>query len=82
MQRLNRKDNDVYFDNLIEFQIALSKTIDLIYNKINRSIGEPSIETLTEAEQQVFYSTLLKRITELKAEDDKRKVEENYAENT
>lgn len=47
-----------------------------------RLIGEPSIETLTEAEQQVFYSTLLKRITELKAEDDKRKAEENYADNT
>lgn len=35
VQRLKRQENDVYFDNLIEFQIALSKIIDLIYNKIN-----------------------------------------------
>lgn len=36
-----------------------------------RSIGKPSIEALSESEQQIFYSTLLKRITGLKAEDDK-----------
>lgn len=35
VQRLNRQDNDVYFDNIIKFQMALSKTIGLIYNKTN-----------------------------------------------
>ena len=30
-----------------------------------RAIGKPSIEALTKSEQQVFYTTLLKRITEL-----------------
>lgn len=46
-----------------------------------RSIGKPSIEALSESEQQIFYSTLLKRITELKAEDDKKKAEDNYTNN-
>jgi len=30
-----------------------------------RAIGKPSIEALTESEQVIFYTTLLKRITEL-----------------
>ena len=30
-----------------------------------RAIGEPSIEALSESEQTVFYTTLLKRIIEL-----------------
>lgn len=30
-----------------------------------RHIGKPSIEALTESEQAVFYTTLLKRIIEL-----------------
>ena len=30
-----------------------------------RAIGKPSIEALTGSEQQVFYTTLLKRIIEL-----------------
>lgn len=30
-----------------------------------RVIGKPSIEALTESEQVIFYTTLLKRITEL-----------------
>ena len=47
-----------------------------------RSIGKPSIEALSESEQQIFYSTLLKRITELKAEDDKKKTSENNTDNT
>lgn len=34
-QRLYRQDSDVYFDNIIKFQIELSKIIGLIYNKIN-----------------------------------------------
>ena len=36
-----------------------------------RAIGKPSIETLTESEQQVFYTTLLRRITELVAKGGK-----------
>ena len=38
-------------------------------NKTNnievRAIGKPSIEALSESEQAVFYTTLLKRIIEL-----------------
>lgn len=30
-----------------------------------RSIGKPNISALSESEQQVFYTTLLKRIMEL-----------------
>lgn len=30
-----------------------------------RAIGKPSIVALSESEQQVFYTTLLKRIIEL-----------------
>ena len=30
-----------------------------------RAIGKPSIKALSESEQQVFYTTLLKRIIEL-----------------
>ncbi len=30
-----------------------------------RAIGKPSIEALSESEQTVFYTTLLKRIIEL-----------------
>lgn len=37
-----------------------------------RAIGKPSISALSEAEQKVFYETLLKRIQELVAEDDKK----------
>lgn len=35
-------------------------------------IGKPSIEALPEAEQKVFYKTLLNRIKQLAAEDDKK----------
>lgn len=46
-----------------------------------RAIGKPSISALPEAEQKVFYETLLKRIQELAAEDEKRKMEEeNHTE--
>lgn len=41
------------------------------------AIGKPSIEALSESEQKVFFETLLKRIQELAAEDDKKKVETN-----
>lgn len=37
------------------------------------TIGEPSVEALPEAEQNTFFETLLDRIKELKAEDDKKK---------
>ncbi len=30
-----------------------------------RAIGEPSIEALSESEQEVFFTTLFKRIQEL-----------------
>ena len=36
-----------------------TKTIEV------RAIGEPSITALSESEQQVFYTTLLKQITKL-----------------
>lgn len=42
-----------------ENKIKSTKTIEV------RAIGEPSITALSESEQQVFYTTLLKRITEL-----------------
>ena len=42
-----------------------------------RAIGKPSIEALLEAEQKVFYETLLRIIQELAAEDEKRKTVEN-----
>ena len=45
-----------------------------------RAIGKPSIEALPEAEQKVFYKTLLKRIQELAAEEDKKKAEANNEE--
>lgn len=35
-------------------------------------IGEPSVEALPESEQKIFFETLLNRIKELKAEDDKK----------
>lgn len=41
------------------------------------TIGKPSISALPEAEQKVFYETLLRRIQELAAEDEKRKTEEH-----
>lgn len=48
-----------------------------------RAIGKPSIEALSEAEQEVFYTTLLNRIIELKAEDDKKKgFDKDKPENT
>lgn len=46
-----------------------------------RAIGEPSIEALSESEQKVFYETLLKRIKELAAEEDKKKAEVTKEEN-
>ncbi len=46
-----------------------------------RAIGKPSIEALSESEQKVFYETLLKRIQELAAEDDKKKAEFDNGEN-
>ncbi len=36
-----------------------------------RAIGKPSITALSESEQQVFYTTLLRRITELVAKGGK-----------
>lgn len=33
--------------------------------------GEPSVESLSKAEQKVFYETLLNRIIELKQKKDK-----------
>lgn len=39
------------------------------------TVGKPSIEALPEAEQRVFYETLLKRIQELATKDEKRKNE-------
>ncbi len=36
-----------------------------------RAIRKPSTEALTESEQQVFYTTLLRRITELVAKGGK-----------
>lgn len=42
-----------------------------------RAIGKPSISALSEAEQKVFYETLLKRIQELAAEEEKMKMKEN-----
>lgn len=48
-----------------------------------RAIGSPSISALPEAEQKVFYETLLRRIQELAAEDEKRKTEEqNHTDKT
>lgn len=44
------------------------KTKHVHRNKVNievRAIGKPSIAALSESEQQVFYTTLLKRIIEL-----------------
>lgn len=47
------------------------------------TIGEPSVEALPEAEQNTFFETLLDRIKELKAEDDKKNAEaENQGKNT
>lgn len=47
------------------------------------TIGEPSIETLPEAEQHTLFETLLDRIKELKAEDDKKKgLDKDKPENT
>lgn len=36
------------------------------------TIGEPNVAALPEAEQHTFFETLLNRITELKAENDKK----------
>lgn len=46
------------------------------------TIGEPNVAVLPEAEQHTFFETLLNRITELKAEDDKKQEEENQGKNT
>ena len=45
-----------------------------------RAIGKPSISALSEAEQKGFYETLLKRIQELAAEDNKTRNEENNSD--
>lgn len=45
------------------------------------TIGEPSIEALPQAEQTAFFETLLNRIKELKAEDDKRNADANNEDN-
>lgn len=37
------------------------------------SIGKPNIEALPESEQEIFYATLLKRITELVAQEGEEK---------
>lgn len=46
------------------------------------TIGEPNVAVLPEAEQHTFFETFLNRITELKAEDDKKQEEENQGKNT
>lgn len=47
------------------------------------TIGEPSVAALPEAEQNTFFETLLDRIKELKAEDDKKKgFDKDKPENT
>ena len=38
-----------------------------------RAIGKPSIKALPAAEQRVFYETILKRIQDLAAEENKKK---------
>lgn len=38
-----------------------------------RAIGKTSIKALPAAEQRVFYETILKRIQDLAAEEDKKK---------
>lgn len=45
--------------NLQENKTKSTKNIEV------RAIGKPSITALSESEQQVFYTTLLKRIVEL-----------------
>ena len=47
-------------------QETKTKTIEV------KVIGEPSIETLSESEQAVFFTTLFKRIQELASEGGKR----------
>lgn len=47
-----------------------------------RAIGKPSIKALPAAEQRVFYETILKRIQDLAAEEDKKKAEANNEEST
>lgn len=46
------------------------------------TIGEPNVAALPEAEQHTFFETLLNRIKELKAEDDKKQEAENQGKNT
>ena len=53
------KFSDLEDRNLQENKTKTTKNIEV------RAIGKPSIEALTESEQQVFYTTLLKRIIEL-----------------
>ena len=47
-------------------QETKTKTIEV------KVIGEPSIDTLSESEQAVFFTTLFKRIQELASEGEKR----------
>ena len=56
------------FSDLEERNLQEKKIKHVHRNKVNievRAIGKPSIATLSESEQQVFYTTLLKRIIEL-----------------
>ncbi|MDE7084529.1 MAG: hypothetical protein K2O81_04745 [Clostridia bacterium] len=55
------KFSDLEDRNLQENKTKRTKDIEV------RAIGKPSIAALSESEQQVFYTTLLKRITELVA---------------
>ena len=51
--------------NLQENKTKSTRSIEV------KAIGKPSIKALSESEQQVFYATLLKRITELAAKGGK-----------
>jgi len=45
------------------------------------TIGEPSVESLSEGEQHAFFETLLNRIKTLKAEEEKKSNESDNNEN-
>ncbi len=44
------------------------------------SVGEPSVEALSQAEQKVFYETLLNRMLELKQKKDELNEKSEKAE--
>ena len=65
----------ILYTALFFVQIFSSEERNLQENKTKnievKAIGKPSIEALTESEQQVFYTTLLKRIIELAGGEEK-----------